>query len=76
MRRADFIRWRLADTYWRMKQLAALLRTTWWLWLLFFGISIGAAMALDPVFWILLPMCVFTMLYFAYIRFDEHGNRK
>ncbi len=59
-----------------MNQIRALLRTTWWLWLIFFGLSIGLYIYVDGAFIVTIPICVFTLLYFAFVRFDEDGERR
>lgn len=59
-----------------MKRFIALLRTTWWLWALFFGSGTVLYLLVDPVFVVCFPMFAFTFVWFAYMRFDEQGNRK
>jgi hypothetical protein len=59
-----------------MKALMALLRGTWWLWLLFVVASVVLSELVDPVFWVMLPICAVTIVYFAFVRYDEHGNRR
>lgn len=59
-----------------MNQIRALLRTTWWLWLIFFGVTIGGYLFVDPIFIVTIPICVFTLIYFAFVRFDENGERR
>lgn len=59
-----------------MKRIIALLRTTWWLWILFFGSGLVLYLLVDPVFVVCFPIYFFTFFYFAIVRFDEHGNRK
>ncbi len=58
-----------------MKRLMALLRHTWWLWLLFFATSFALTSLVDGAFVILFPICLFTLVYFAWVRFDDEGNR-
>jgi hypothetical protein len=58
-----------------MNRFRALLRETWWLWLLFFGF--GTVMSfLSPVFLLTFPISIFTFFWFAYIRYDEDGTFK
>jgi hypothetical protein len=59
-----------------MKRFLALLRTTWWLWLLYVLSGIALYVWVDPVFVVCFPIYFFTFLYFAYIRFDENGVRR
>ena len=59
-----------------MKRVIALLRSTWWLWLLYVVISLPLIWFVDPVFWITMPIYGVTFVYFAFMRFDEHGNRR
>lgn len=59
-----------------MKPLVALLRTTWWLWVIFVLVSVLLSELVDPVFWVMLPVCAVTIVYFAFVRFDEHGERR
>ncbi len=59
-----------------MKPILALLRTTWWLWIVFFGSSALLIELVDPVFWITVPIYLVTLLYFAYIRYDDQGKRR
>jgi hypothetical protein len=58
-----------------MKQIAALLKQTWWLWLLLIALCIVLTIYVDPVGGIIcFPLLLFVMLYFAFVRFDEDGN--
>lgn len=59
-----------------MKRLHALLRTTWWLWLIFFGSAIVLTKWVDPIFVVCFPMYIFTFFYFAIVRYDENGERR
>ena len=58
-----------------MGRFKALLKETWWLWLLFAIVGTGLAL-LSPIFWVTYPICIFTFFWFAYIRYDEEGNFK
>jgi len=58
-----------------MKRIRALLRTTWWLWLILFG-GLGVLSAFEKAALICVPLCVFVFFYFAFVRFDEHGHRR
>ncbi|RMF45042.1 MAG: hypothetical protein D6753_01155 [Planctomycetota bacterium] len=58
-----------------MNRYRALMKETWWLWLIF--LVGGTAMAfVSPVFWLSIPICIFTFFWFAFVRYDEDGNFK
>ena len=59
-----------------MKRFLGLLRTTWWLWLVFAGLAVPLIVFVDPVFWVTVPIYAFTFFYFAFMRFDEQGNHR
>jgi hypothetical protein len=59
-----------------MKPLVALFRKTWWLWLIFVSASVLLSKLVDPVFWVMLPVCGVTLVYFAFLRYDADGNRR
>lgn len=59
-----------------MNQIKALLRTTWWLWLLLFAGIGGLARYVEPAVLVMLPLCVIIFFYFAFGRFDENGERR
>ena len=59
-----------------MNQIRALLKTTWWLWLIFFSLATVLYLWVDPIFVVVYPICLFTMIYFAFVRFDEDGDRR
>jgi len=56
-----------------MKRYSALLRDTWWMWaiLLLFGIVMGF---FSWVFFIAIPICLFSFIYFGLMRYDSDGN--
>lgn len=58
-----------------MDRYRALLKETWWLWLLFIGGGIVMSF-LSNVFLVTFPICLVTFLWFAYVRYDEDGNFK
>lgn len=58
-----------------MKRYLALLRTTWWLWLVFAAITVAGAIWFDPVFLAMVPISAFTFFWFAHVRFDANGER-
>lgn len=55
--------------------MVACLRETWKLWLVFFGFCAGATFFLDRVFVVTFPICMFTFVYFAMMRYDDNGNK-
>ena len=58
-----------------MKRLLACLRETWWLWLVFFAGCTAMVVYLGRVFVVTYPICIFTFVYFAVMRFDENGDK-
>ena len=56
-----------------MKRIQALLRETWWLWLLLYGGCWALARYVQPASIVTLPMLTFVFFYFAFVRFDEDG---
>lgn len=58
-----------------MKPLWALLRNTWWLWIAVFAGLIGLSFV-ERAALLCIPICLFVMVYFAYVRYDEHGNHR
>lgn len=59
-----------------MKRYLALLKNTWWLWIVFFGTGIGGMMFVDGAFFAMIPISVFTFFYFAHVRYDDDGTRR
>lgn len=57
-----------------MNQIKGLLRETWWLWLLMFSASLLMGILVTPIYLIVLPGLIVTMVYFALIRYDRDGN--
>ncbi|MFK7737759.1 MAG: hypothetical protein AB8B50_17125 [Pirellulaceae bacterium] len=58
-----------------MARFSALLKETWWLWLLF--AAGGTALSFfSPVFVVTFPICIFTFFWFAFVRYDAEGNFK
>ena len=58
-----------------MGRFKALMRETWWLWILF--LVGGTIMSfVSTVFVVTFPICIFTFFWFAYIRYDEDGTFK
>ncbi len=56
-----------------MARFKALIRETWWLWVLFAVFGAGMSF-LHPVFLLMFPISIFTFFWFAYIRYDEDGD--
>jgi hypothetical protein len=59
-----------------MKRIVALLKETWWLWILFFGSCTYLTLYIEPFMVVTLPMLVAIFVYFAFVRFDENGDAK
>lgn len=57
-----------------MNQLRGLLRDTWWLWLLIFGVAIFMAIRVTWIYYLLIPLLVVSMIYFALMRYDKDGR--
>ncbi len=57
-----------------MKRFQALLKETWWLWtgILVVGCTLGVLVSF--VFFVTIPICLFSFIYFGLMRFDEEGN--
>ncbi|GIW99476.1 MAG: hypothetical protein KatS3mg111_2809 [Pirellulaceae bacterium] len=58
-----------------MGRFRALWKETWWLWLVFLSAAVGLGL-FSRVFWLLVPISIFTFFWFAFIRYDEEGNFK
>ncbi|MCC7334891.1 MAG: hypothetical protein IT422_07335 [Pirellulaceae bacterium] len=58
-----------------MARFRALIKETWWLWILFAAFGAGMSF-LHPVFLLMFPISIFTFFWFAYIRYDEDGDFK
>lgn len=59
-----------------MEQIKSLLRETWWLWLVFCLMVALMAVVISALFLLMLPVLVVVCVYFAFVRYDEHGNPK
>ena len=57
-----------------MKRYRALLRDTWWVWAIMIGGGLTAAICLNPVFLVIIPICLFSFFYFGTMRYDDDGN--
>jgi hypothetical protein len=59
-----------------MQRYKALLETTWWLWLVFVAGGIALTRFVASEFLIMFPLFAVIFVYFAFVRFDENGNRR
>jgi nicotinamide riboside transporter PnuC len=59
-----------------MNRFRALLKNTWWLWLLFAVVTVILFVLVGGVALAIVPICVFTFFYFAFVRYDEKGNHR
>ena len=57
-----------------MKRYKALLKDTWWLWIVIFGVGIGVGSFVHPAFYSAIPIGLFVFFYFGLMRYDKHGN--
>ena len=57
-----------------MKRYQALLKETWWLWIIIIAAGCIAGVVVSPVFFITLPICLFSFVYFGLMRYDADGN--
>ncbi len=56
-----------------MKRIRALLRETWWLWILLYGGCWALARYVEPDSIVTIPFLTGVFFYFAFVRFDEDG---
>lgn len=56
--------------------MAALFKSTWWLWPTYVAVSVALALAFDRTFLWLIPVFFLVFVYFAFVRFDDQGNRR
>lgn len=59
-----------------MGRFKGLLRDTWWLWIAFIIICGLLIYYVSPVLAVMIPVLCFSFVYFAMIRYDEHGNSR
>lgn len=59
-----------------MKRYNALMRDTWWAWLIILAFGIIFGFVASPIFFSAIPICIFTFFYFGMMRYDEDGNGK
>jgi hypothetical protein len=59
-----------------MKRFSAILQDTWWVWVLLVGGGTAAGFAVSAIFFVAIPISIFSFLYFAVMRYDDEGNPK
>lgn len=59
-----------------MKRFNNMFRETWWAWVILMGGGAIAGFLVSPIFFSAIPISLFAFLYFALMRYDEHGNPK
>ena len=59
-----------------MNQIKALLGSTWWMWPPLFMTLFALTVWVESALIITFPLCIGIFLYFAFVRFDEDGNRR
>lgn len=59
-----------------VEQIKGLLRETWWLWLLFALMVAFMSFFISAMFLFMYPILAVVCTYFAFVRYDEHGNPK
>lgn len=57
-----------------MKRYVALWRETWWLWLAMLGVGCLLGAFVSFVFFVTIPICLFSFAYFGLMRYDDQGN--
>ena len=56
-----------------MKRFQGLLRDTWMVWAAFLAVGCIGGVFL-PVFFVAIPICFVSFLYFGFMRYDSNGN--
>jgi hypothetical protein len=59
-----------------MKRFSAILKDTWWAWLILVVGGSIAGVFLSPIFFAAIPISIFTFIYFAVMRYDDEGKPK
>ena len=59
-----------------MNRIKGLLRDTWWLWIIFFVAGVLLTALVNLIFIVTFPILVFTLIYYATIRYDDDGNAR
>lgn len=57
-----------------MLRLKSLFRDTWYVWIIFVGVTIGLAQLVGPFFYATLPLLAVVFVYFAIVRYDAQGR--
>ena len=57
-----------------MKRYSALLRDTWWLWIILVVAGIIFGSFVSFVFFVAIPISIFAFVYFGMMRYDDDGN--
>ena len=59
-----------------MKRFSAIMRETWWVWLILVGGGIIAGSLVSRIFFIAIPISFFAFFYFAIMRYDDEGKSR
>lgn len=59
-----------------MKRYQALMRDTWWAWIIIVGFGVVLGILMHPLFFSAIPIGLFSFFYFGFMRYDEQGNAK
>jgi hypothetical protein len=59
-----------------MKRFNAIMRDTWWVWLILVGGGSVAGFLVSWIFWSAIPISIFAFVYFALMRYDDNGEAK
>ncbi len=57
-----------------MKRFSAIMKETWWVWLILIGGGTIAGMLVSRIFFIAIPISFFSFFYFAIVRYDDEGK--
>ena len=55
---------------------SALMRDSWWAWLIILVFGVVGGILVSKIFYMAIPICIFSFFYFGLIRYDENGNAK
>lgn len=59
-----------------MGPIRGLWRDTWFMWPLYLVTVLIVSYAVTPFFLVLIPIFCVIFLYFAFVRYDEHGRNR
>ncbi len=59
-----------------MDRYRALLKETWWLWIVLTVFGLAMSLLISNVFLLTLPISLITFLWFGFVRFDGNGDFK